>query len=228
MLCSSDVEDDIAAYIKSRVPKADFRTVFDVGANYGWFSHEFGKIYPNAEFYMFEPSPPIFAMIDETMSRFPDLNYANRAFRFPIALGHSSGTARITVMEATTVNRIVETSDRPSVDVQVSTGDEFCRERGIGHIDYLKVDVEGYDMNVLIGFTQMLTAGNIDFVQVEAGIARDNLEHIHLSVFEGFLSLFRYRLFRFINQASLHNRPYLSRADVVFIHDDAAVRLGHP
>jgi len=225
MLCRSDLEDDIALYIKDRVPKAEIRTVFDVGSNVGWFTHEFGKIYRDAQFYLFEPSPPIFAGIEEVLTRFPDLNYASRTHCFQLALGHSEGTAKITVMSNVTVNRIVEQSDAPTVDVEIQTGDGFCREHRITHIDYLKVDAEGYDMYVLIGFTKMLAAGNVDFVQVEAGMALDNKEHIHLDVFSGFLSLFGYRLFRFINQASPAGLPYMSRADVVFIHASAVQRF---
>lgn len=224
MLCKSDLEDDIAAYIKDRVPKADIRTVFDVGANVGWFTHEFGKSYPDAEFYMFEPSPPVFQGMAETLSRFPELEYSRRTKAFPIALGHTKAVAKITIEANVTVNRIVTDEGVPTADVAVVTGDAFCAEHGISHIDYLKVDVEGYDMNVVIGFTQMLAAGEIDFVQVEAGMSHDNKIHIHLDAFQGFLSVFGYKLFRFINQASFQI-PYLTRADVVFIHERAAERF---
>ena len=47
------------------------------------------------------------------------------------------------------------------------TGDSFCRRRGIDHIDLLKIDTEGHDLEVLRGFAQMLTSQAIDVVQFE-------------------------------------------------------------
>src|ERR1051325_9019132 len=79
MLCKNDLEDNIAQYIKDRVPKAEMRLILDVGANVGWFSHEFGKIFREAEFYLFEPSPPIFMGIEQTLTRFPEFNLWRRA-----------------------------------------------------------------------------------------------------------------------------------------------------
>jgi hypothetical protein len=51
----------------------------------------------------------------------------------------------------------------------VITGDQFCAAKGIGHIDLLKIDVEGMDHLVLQGFEGLIRAGGIDLVQFEYG-----------------------------------------------------------
>lgn len=226
MLCLSDVEDDIGAFIKNRVPKAAIRTVFDVGAGYGWFTHEFGKSFPDARFYLFEPSPPILPHLNETLARFPELNYQERARVFPMAVGDQNSVVKVTTLDHTTVNRVVR-DDRPdAVAVKMTTGDTICQELAIDHIDYLKIDVEGYDLNVLFGFEQMLSSQKIDFIQVEAGMDLKNEYHTHFDLFRQLLAKHDYHLFRFINQASPPTKPVLSWADVVFISGPAADRFG--
>lgn len=51
----------------------------------------------------------------------------------------------------------------------VTTGDQYCAERGIAHIDFLKLDVEGLELPALRGFEGMLAEGRIDVVQFEYG-----------------------------------------------------------
>jgi hypothetical protein len=50
---------------------------------------------------------------------------------------------------------------------QVVRGDEFCQSHGIEHIDFLKIDAEHADFEVLQGFNAMLAKGRIDCVQFE-------------------------------------------------------------
>jgi hypothetical protein len=51
----------------------------------------------------------------------------------------------------------------------VTTGDEYCAGRGIAHIDFLKLDVEGLELPALRGFEGMLADGRIDVIQFEYG-----------------------------------------------------------
>jgi FkbM family methyltransferase len=149
MLCKSDVEDDIAIYIKERVPKAAMRTVFDVGAYMGWFTYQFGKVFRDAEFYLFEPSPPIFSAIAGNLQRFTEYNIWPRVHAFPIALGQAVADVNVTAVPDVTVNKIVDDDKIPTERVRMVTGDGFCAIHRVPHIDYLKVDAEGYDLKVL-------------------------------------------------------------------------------
>jgi FkbM family methyltransferase len=224
MLCRNDLEDDIAAYIKERVPKAQMRTVFDVGSNVGWFTYQFGKTFRDAMFYLFEPSPPIFQEISPNLQRFSEFDIWPRVRAFPIALGHEAARSKVTVEPGVTVNCITLDDSQPTVDVEVATGDGFSAQNGISQIDYLKIDAEGYDLKVLIGFQAMLQRRDINFIQVEAGMSEMNKEHIPVAEFTAFLGQFGYRVFRIINQAS-GRVPYLTRADVVYINENAAERF---
>ena len=43
----------------------------------------------------------------------------------------------------------------------ITTVDEYAANEGLGHIDVLKIDVEGNDPSVVEGATRMLAAGKV-------------------------------------------------------------------
>ena len=56
------------------------------------------------------------------------------------------------------------------VKVRVTTGDDYCKSRGIDRIAMLKVDVEGMDHEELAGFKTMLQERRVSVVQFEYGL----------------------------------------------------------
>jgi FkbM family methyltransferase len=53
------------------------------------------------------------------------------------------------------------------IQVHCTTLDKFCFERGVEHIDVLKIDTQGFDFEVLKGASSMLTRQAIKFIYVE-------------------------------------------------------------
>jgi len=47
--------------------------------------------------------------------------------------------------------------------------DDYCRDRGIEKIDFLKIDVDGNDFDVLMSARRMLEEGRVDNIQIEYG-----------------------------------------------------------
>ena len=82
----------------------------------------------------------------------------------------------------------------------MSTIDDFTCEEEISHIDLLKIDTEGFDLEVLRGAQQMLDAGKISFVQVEVGFHPDNTCHVSFDKIRDFLFLREYCLFGLYEQ----------------------------
>jgi hypothetical protein len=53
------------------------------------------------------------------------------------------------------------------IEVPCLTGDRFCEEEMIKHIDFLKIDAEGHDLAVLRGFEKKLRSNDVDWIQFE-------------------------------------------------------------
>ena len=54
-----------------------------------------------------------------------------------------------------------------TIEVERTTLTDFCRQRGIGHVNLVKSDTEGHDLSVLRGARELLAAGRVDLLQFE-------------------------------------------------------------
>jgi hypothetical protein len=54
-------------------------------------------------------------------------------------------------------------------EVDVTTLDDFLAANGVSAVDLLKIDAEGYDLEVLKGAEQTLSAGRVRVVMAEVG-----------------------------------------------------------
>ncbi len=148
--------------------------VFDVGANSGNWTHEALERLPHATVHLFEPIPETFA---DLLQHVGD---SDRVRLNELALSDESATELLmwtdgrdgTMSSATAPPG---TSGR-ELRVRCMTGDDYMASHNIDHIDLLKIDVEGYEMQVLKGFYQAFARGVIDVVQFEftlwAAVAR--------------------------------------------------------
>lgn len=66
------------------------------------------------------------------------------------------------------------------------TGDVYCTDHHIKHIDLLKIDVEGYDLHVIKGFDEIISHANVDVIQFEYNI-KSGETHCMLKDFYDFL-----------------------------------------
>ncbi len=228
MLCKNDIEDDIGFYLIDRIPNINMNVVFDVGANVGWWTFRFIQHYNDCQFYLFEPVSSLHGKIEATLNTHAaHLNPFPRVKTFRLALGDKKEAGFTTTIPDVTVNHLVNDINMTATElerVDIETLDNFCASNQIDHIDFLKVDCEGFDMKVILGARTLLEKQSIDFVEVEASLNSDNRDHVSLAAFEAILGMYGYQKFRILNQASPHNRPILYRADIVFISGQAAER----
>jgi FkbM family methyltransferase len=56
------------------------------------------------------------------------------------------------------------------LQVQTNTLDIYCKERNIEKINFLKIDTEGNELNILKGGKELLSNKKIDFIQFEYGL----------------------------------------------------------
>jgi FkbM family methyltransferase len=181
----------------------------------------YAKAFPDSKIHSFEPVPETFAQLSEALRPYPNVVAHN------IALSNHSGTVVMTAIGTLTGNKIVDAATAGSkpgaapntVVVPSETGASFVARHGITRVSFLKIDAEGHDFDVLLGFVPVL--GQVDFVQVEASMNVYNKVHVPFRVLEDLLRHQGFLLFRFYDQAfeaGRGGRPVMRRVNPVFIN----------
>jgi FkbM family methyltransferase len=209
-----------AALIKLHFPEYRPVVIFDVGANIGGSCAAFARVFPDAEIYAFEPVASVYRKLQASVGKLP------RAHAFNVALGRRPDQVRITKKPGSTSNRVVDAPTvferRNTESVAMTSGEAFCAEHGIDHIGFLKIDAEGLDLDVLIGFQPMLAAGRIDILETEVGMNRENRRHVPFEAVKSYLEPLGYHLF-FIHDLAMDTpfsgRVVLRRANTMFVSD---------
>ena len=144
------------------------RCVFDVGANVGANALAYATRFPNARILAFEP---VFESFGHLKSNSRNIR---RILPIHCALGNHNGISQCSIHADSRNNTLVagledefHSSPSGNQDVQVVTLDTFVSEQGVGSIDLLKIDTEGYDLAVLQGASETLRRKEIKFVYFE-------------------------------------------------------------
>jgi FkbM family methyltransferase len=207
--------DPVFSDIVKRVPGFRFDVMFDVGANVGQTATRYAAFAPDAKIHAFEPIAQTFKKLSEAVADLPNVTANN------FALGRETATMRASASDTSVRNRILPGSARArkAEDVRVVRGSEYCRDREISSISFLKIDTEGHDLAVLEGFGEALDTA--DFVQVEASFNPGNAIHVSFRVLEDYLREHDFLLFRIYEQVMEFRdggRPYARRGNPVFVH----------
>jgi FkbM family methyltransferase len=144
--------------------------VLDVGAYRGDYSVGVLKANPDATVYAFEPNPKTFKKL-KPLARQLGLIAMN------LACSDSEGVLKLyDIAQAersfrTTAyqDAITEMLDCESIcyEVPTITLDHFCEVSGITHIDLLKIDAEGHEVDILDAAKRMLETRSIQAIQFE-------------------------------------------------------------
>lgn len=154
-------------FLKHRFGKKNL-VLFDVGANSGEYALMLNSFFPSSTVHAFEPIPDMHQKIINNIRNHSGIQ------AHQIAFGDQKGELPIFLnQEETKLASLVtyrgNSAEEMSIMVPVNTIDDFCTENEINHIDLLKIDVEGYELNVLRGASKMISEGKIYCIQFEFG-----------------------------------------------------------
>ncbi len=132
-------------------------TVLDIGANIGmvtlWLSQLVGQ---TGQVYAFEPNPELHSILEETLAH----NQLDNVCLCPIALGAEQGLLELRIPKfntgAASLIRHRDLRDCDVVRVPVRPLSQIVAEEGIESIRLLKIDVEGFEAEVLKGGREVL------------------------------------------------------------------------
>lgn len=141
-------EPAVVALFESLV--AGDHAVLDVGANIGCTTLLFGERARCVN--SFEPSPTTFSLLARNVAASGLSNIALHNY----ALGAAAGETELTFWPHNRAGAFVSDRTRASAGhvterVQMRTLDEAVAERALAQIDFVKIDVEGFEKNVLEG-----------------------------------------------------------------------------
>lgn len=158
-------------YIKSKTSKSDI-VLFDVGANIGLYSQELLKLFNDTTFqiHCFEPSKKIFEILNENLN---NINIVKNN----VGIGNVNTKHQLFFDEN---NSLISSVYKRKLDhfnmnmnsseiIQIITIDDYCENHNIKKVDFLKLDIEGNELNALIGAKDMISSGKIRFIQFEFG-----------------------------------------------------------
>tara|TARA_B100001093_G_scaffold516749_1_gene596264 strand:- start:796 stop:1536 length:741 start_codon:yes stop_codon:yes gene_type:complete len=203
--------------IQDAFPSHKITTIFDIGANIGQSAKEFRENYPDSNIYCFEPVPSTFEALKKNIAADP------KAKAFQIGFGQENSKAQMVSKEASDQSYLVEegedTKDQKIVEVDIFTLTHFCEKENIDHIDFLKIDTEGRDLDVLKGACDLLKAQKIDIVELEAGMYPGNNRHVPFEILKSYMEEQGYLLFGIYEQVHewTTKSPNLRRVNPVYV-----------
>jgi len=135
-------------------------TVLDIGANVGYFSVIAGVLGgPGSQVVAFEPNPRLADMLAQSIILNPSLSIdlerlgvADRLGELPLHLSSQSRNSGLSSLRADLPDR-----DGEVITVPLTTVDDYCASRNL-HPDLIKIDVEGFELQVLRGAATTLAA----------------------------------------------------------------------
>ncbi len=165
ILVNGIYEPTVVAFILSQL-KAGFVFV-DIGANIGVFTVPAAKrIGPSGHVLAIEPSPRIFSYLKQNVT----LNkLSNVGLRQCAAF--SKNEKMLPFYEAPIghfgMGALAPQFRADPIFVQAQTLDNMLNEQGIGHVDVIKVDVEGFEAMVFQGAERLLTGNSPPLIAFE-------------------------------------------------------------
>jgi FkbM family methyltransferase len=145
-----------------------FQMVFDVGANVGHMSALFMKHFPKATIHAFEPVGSTFTKLENALGQHP------RLALHKMAASDAAGSATIRLFNDPAKNTLVSdlidslrTNPSGLEKIKICRLDAVISEYKVAYIDLLKIDVEGFEANVLHGCGENLKPERIRYIYFE-------------------------------------------------------------
>ncbi len=167
-------EAQVIDYVIEKLGREKPLIIFDVGANVGNYAFSISKkLKENDSIYCFEPSKNTFECLENNVKGKDIKNISLFNFGFGekcervafFSNRQGSGIASVYKRRLDHFNIQMDFSE----EIDLSTIDNFVKERGIPHINLLKLDVEGHELMVLAGARDFINSRSIDFIQFEFG-----------------------------------------------------------
>jgi FkbM family methyltransferase len=200
---------DVLASMRYLIPPGGI--ALDVGAHFGLYAAEMSRrVGTSGQVHAFEPVPYTYWRLRETIA----LNRLGNVTPQQCAISCEVGAAKINVFptgyegwNTMLPNPRGHSGVEPeqALEVPVETLDHYCAAHDVDRVEFLKVDVEGLERDVLLGASDLLSGHRIRSVCFEVSAA--TLADVGITSSDVFsvLADAGYRVYRFLD----HERRFL-------------------
>ena len=204
----------------------------DVGAHCGDTFREIAASGVNLNrAHLIEPNPKSYAVLGDVVA---GSDAARKATCYNMAMAAAPG--RVRLRDADSMSQVVAGDGAGQAgsalgeifEVEATSLDALAAAGTLEHVSLLKIDVEGFETEVLDGAADMLAAQAIDVIYIEAGTDPDSGQQTYYRTIEDRLRAHDYRLFRIYEQMHewMEDSPLLRRVNLAFMSRKFADR--HP
>ena len=165
-------ELNVLSYINNKFKEEKSIIIFDVGGNLGNYAKTLSQFFNSkATIHSFEPSKNTFELFKETTRGLENIipnNFGlsdDESNKIIYSNGTGSGLASIYHRNLDHLGISMDMQE----SIKLSTIDSYCRINNIERINFLKLDIEGHELNALNGAKKMIEDGKIDIIQFEFG-----------------------------------------------------------
>jgi FkbM family methyltransferase len=165
LLGSSRYEDRFQSEMLSLIKNND--RIWDIGANVGLYTEIFSRLTGlDGAVFAFEPSAQNRTALSVRVADCPNVSV------IPVALGNTVGQVSFHQGEddSGATSRIIEGSEisgSESQSIEMRTADSCIADGTAAAPNFIKIDVEGFELDVLQGMTTCLSSANLRVVCVE-------------------------------------------------------------
>lgn len=153
----------------------DLKVIIDVGANKGQFTMAANHYYPRAVIHSFEPLPEVFQVLQHNTRKLAGVHAYNLALGsssgclefYRNAYSHASSALQVSGLQK---DMMPQTADTDQITVPVKRLDELLPDIRLLSPALLKMDVQGYEKEVLKGAVNSLR--NIDYLLFESSFVQ--------------------------------------------------------
>ncbi len=209
------------------IPKLKIKTVFDIGANDGGYSLILKKSLPSTSIYAFEPHPETFIKLQgntrKTGIRVFNVGFGNKEgtkmlydFAEDAELKYTQPTSTLASLNKYVIESLHGQKSK-SYKVKLATIDSFCKKNKIKSIDFLKIDTEGSEYQVLKGATNLLKKNKIEIILFEF-----NEMNVYSRIFfKDFIDILpNYNIYRLMPDGLLSISDYQPKLHEIFAYQN--------
>lgn len=202
-------ELNVLKYINEKLKFEKALTIFDVGGNIGNYSKALSEIFTsNAIIHSFEPSKKTFELFLKTTNNITNIIPNNFGMsdveNHQLLFTDKDGSGLASVYQRKLDHCGI--SMNKSEEIKLTTLDLYTKTNNINRINFLKLDIEGHELNALIGAKELIRNKQIDYIQFEFGGC-----HIDSKIyFRDFFMLLKenYKIYRVLKDGLFEIKSY--------------------